>query len=90
MLKLGRMRRQTGKTFVAPTAMSRQMRKVSDFQSLQPFNNLVLSNTLALTDLPEDGHGAAQMVNTTNKLITSWRGSASDQLISIEQGASLE
>ena len=31
MLKLGRMHRQTGKRFVDPTAMSRQMREVSDF-----------------------------------------------------------
>ena len=31
MLKLGRMHRQTGEKFVDPTAMSRQMRAVSDF-----------------------------------------------------------
>ena len=31
MLKLGRMHRQTGEMFVDPTAMSRQMREVSDF-----------------------------------------------------------
>ena len=31
MLKLGRMHRQTGEKFVDPTAMSRQMREVSDF-----------------------------------------------------------
>ena len=31
MLKLGRMHRQTGEKFVVPTAMSRQMREVSDF-----------------------------------------------------------
>ena len=31
MLKLGRMHRQTGETFVDPTAVSRQMRDVSDF-----------------------------------------------------------
>ena len=30
-LKLGRMHKQTGKKFVDPTAMSRQMREVSDF-----------------------------------------------------------
>ena len=28
------------------------------------FNNLVLTNTLALTNHPEDGHGTAQMGNT--------------------------
>ena len=31
MLKLGRMHGQTGEKFVDPTAMSRQMRVVSDF-----------------------------------------------------------
>ena len=31
MLKLGRMHRQTWKTFVDPTAMSKLMREVSDF-----------------------------------------------------------
>ena len=31
ILKLGRMHRQTGEKFVDPTAMSRQMREVSDF-----------------------------------------------------------
>ena len=31
MLKSGRMHRQTGEKFVDPTAMSRQMREVSDF-----------------------------------------------------------
>ena len=31
MLKLGRVHRQTGEKFVDPTAMSRQMREVSDF-----------------------------------------------------------
>ena len=31
MLKLGRMHRQTGERIVDPTAMSRQMREVSDF-----------------------------------------------------------
>ena len=30
-VKLGRMHRQTGEKFVNPTAMSRQMREVSDF-----------------------------------------------------------
>ena len=36
MLKLGRMHRQAGETFVDPTAMSRRMREVSDSWSLQP------------------------------------------------------
>ena len=31
MVKLGRMHRQTGEMFVDPTAMSRQIREVSDF-----------------------------------------------------------
>ena len=31
LLKLGGMHRQTGEKFVDPTAMSRQMREVSDF-----------------------------------------------------------
>ena len=52
------------------------------------FNNLVLTNTP--TNHPEDGHGTAQMGNTTIRLITSWSRSASDQeLISIEQGVFL-
>ena len=36
MLKFERVHRQTEKTFVDLTAMSTQMREVSDFQSLQP------------------------------------------------------
>ena len=32
------------------------------------FNSLVLTNTLSL----QDGHGTAQMGNTTTRLITSW------------------
>ena len=36
------------------------------------FNNLVLTNTRALTNHPEDGHGTAQMGNITTRLITSW------------------
>ena len=46
MLKLEGMHRQTGEEYVSPTAMLRQIREVSDFQNLQPFNNLVLTNTL--------------------------------------------
>ena len=37
-LKLGRMHRQTGERFVDPTAMSRQIREVSDF--CKAFQNL--------------------------------------------------
>ena len=36
MLKLGKMHMQIGERFVDPTALSRQMREVSDFLSLQP------------------------------------------------------
>ena len=36
MLKLGKVNRQTRERFVDPTAMSRQMRKVSDYYSWQP------------------------------------------------------
>ena len=35
------------------------------------FNNLVLTNTVGPQNHPEDGHGAAQMGNTTTRLITS-------------------
>ena len=55
MLKLGRMHRQTGETFVDPTAMSRQMTGLK-FLGFATFNSLVLTNTLkmALTNHPED------------------------------------
>ena len=72
MLKFGRMHRQTGERFVDPTAMSRQMREVSDFKNLQPLTTLYCQTPLALTNHPEDGHGTAQMGNTTVRLITSW------------------
>ena len=36
------------------------------------FTNLVLTNTLGPHKLTEDGHGTAQMGNTTTRLITSW------------------
>ena len=73
MLKVGRMHRQTGETFVDPTAMSRQMPGLK-FLEFATFNSLVLTNTLkmALTNHPEDGHGTDQMGNTTTRLITYW------------------
>ena len=49
MLKLGRMHRQTGDSemFVDRTAMSRQMREVSDFRlEFVTFKNLVLTHTI--------------------------------------------
>ena len=88
MLKLGRMRRQTLETFVDPTAMLTQMRKVSGCYSVQPLTTLYCT-TLVLTNHLEDGHGTAQKGNTTIRLITSWQGSASVQeLTSIGLGVS--
>ena len=71
MLKLGKMHRQTGETFVDPTAMSRQMREVSDFYSVQPLTTSYLQIPLALTSHPENGHGTTQMGNTTTRSITT-------------------
>ena len=69
MQKFRRMHRQTGERFVNPTATSRQMREVSDFKSLQPLTTQYLQTHLALTNYPEHGHSAAQMGNTTTRLI---------------------
>ena len=43
--------------------------KLLEFET---FNNLVLTNTLGPQNHPGDGHGTAQMGNTTTRLITSW------------------
>ena len=71
MLKLGRMHRQTEEKFVDPTAMSRQMRsqtsRVCKFK--QPSTD---KHPWPSKNRPEDGHGTAQMGNTTTRLITSW------------------
>ena len=76
MLKLGRILRQTGETFVNLTAMSRQsnLRLVA----FAPFNSLVLTNTLGRKNHPKSGHNTAQVGNTTTNLITSWCRSASN------------
>ena len=70
---------ETGKAFVGPSAMMTQMREYSDFWSLPPLATLCLWTHLIITKHPEDGHGIAQMDNTTTRLITFWWGSVSDQ-----------
>ena len=59
---------ETGKAFVGPSAMMTQMREDSDFWSLPPLT--IWRTHLVITKHPEDGHGIAQMDNTTTRLIT--------------------
>ena len=61
---------ETGKAFVDPSAMMTQMREDSDFWSLPPLTTLCWRTHLVITKHPEDGHGIAQMDNTTTRLIT--------------------
>ena len=61
---------ETGKAFVDPSAMMTQMREDSDFWSLPPSTTLCWRTHLVITKHPEDGHGIAQMDNTTTRLIT--------------------
>ena len=63
---------ETGKAFVDPSAMMTQMREDSDFWSLSPLTILCWRTHLVITKHPEDGHGIAQMGNTTTRLITFW------------------
>ena len=51
----------------------------SDFWSLPPLTTLCWRTHLISTKHPEDGHGIAQMDNTTTRLITFLWGSASHQ-----------
>ena len=61
---------ETGKACVDPSAMMAQMREDSDFWSLPPLTTLCWQTHLVITKHPEDGHGTAQMDNTTTRLIT--------------------
>ena len=61
---------ETGKAFVDPSAMMTQKREDSDFWNLTPLTILCLQTLLVITKHPEDGHGIAQMGNTTTRLIT--------------------
>ena len=60
---------ETGKAFVDPSAMMTQMREDSDFWSLPPTMILCWPKRLVITMHPEDGHGIAQLFNTTTRLI---------------------
>ena len=61
---------ETGKAFVDPSAMTTQIREDSDIWSLPTLTTLCWRTHLVITKHPEDGHGIAQMDNTTTKLIT--------------------
>ena len=61
---------ETGKAFMDPFAMMTQMREDSDFWSFLPLLALCWRTHLVITKNPEDGHGIAQMDNTTTRLIT--------------------
>ena len=61
---------ETGKAFVDPSAKMTQVKEDSDFWSLPPFKILFWRTLLVITKHPEDGHGIAQMDNTTTRLIT--------------------
>ena len=60
------------KAFVDPSAMMTQMREDSNFWNLPPLTILCWRTLLAITKHPENGHGIAQMDNTTIRLITFW------------------
>ena len=60
---------EIGKAFVDPSALMTQMRGDSDFWSLPPLMILCWRTHLVITRRPEDGHGIAQMDNTTTRLI---------------------
>ena len=53
-----------------PSALMTQMREDSDFWSLPPLTILGWRTHLVITMHPEDGHGIAQVDNTTARLIT--------------------
>ena len=79
MQKWARMLVETDKTFVDPSEMMTQLREDSDFWSLSPLTILCWPTHLVITRHPEDGHGIAQMDNTTTRLITLQLGSISNQ-----------
>ena len=59
----------TGKAFVKPSAMMKQMREDSDFWSLPTLTILCWRTHLVITRHSEDRHGITQMDNTTTRLI---------------------
>ena len=61
---------ETGKAFVAPSAMMTQMREDSDFWSLPALTILCWQTLLVITKHPEDGPGIARLDNTTTSFIT--------------------
>ena len=69
MQKWARMLVETGKAFVDSSALMTKMRGDSDFWSLPPLTILCWRTLLVTTKHPEDGHGIAQMDNTTARLI---------------------
>ena len=73
--KWARMLVETSKACVNPSAMMTQMREDSDFWSLPALTTLCWRTHLVITKHPEDGHGIAQMDNTTTRLITFLWGS---------------
>ena len=79
MQKRAKMLMKTGKAFVDPSATTTQMREDSDFWSLPLLTNLCWRTHLVITRQPENGHGIAQVDNTTTRLIIFLWGSASDQ-----------
>ena len=70
MQKWARLLMTTGKAFVDPSAMTKQMRGDSDSSSKLPLTILCWRTLLVITKHPEDGHGIALMDNTTSRLIT--------------------
>ena len=70
---------ETSKAFMDPSAMMTQMKEDLDFWSLSHLTILCWRTLLVITKHPKDGHGIAQMDNTTARLITFYRRSDSDQ-----------
>ena len=69
MQKCAGMLVETGKAFMDPSAM---MTNEKGFRRLEfaTFDILCWRTLLVITKHPEDGHGIAQMDNTTTRLIT--------------------
>ena len=77
--KVGKYACRNWQCVCGPYAMTTQMREDSDFWSLPLLTILCWRTLLVITKHPEDGPGIAHMDNTTTRLITFQRGSASDQ-----------
>ena len=69
MQKWARMLVETGKAFVAPSAIITKNERGSDFWSLPPLTILSWRTLLVITKHPGDGPVLAQMDNTTARLI---------------------